>query len=314
MNAPLHVKYRPENLDEVIGQKEVVASLRGLLKKKSGMNHAFLFIGPSGCGKTTLARIIAHELQCDPVNIIEVDAASNNGIDDVRALTAGLKYTGFGNPVKMIIIDEAHGLSKNAWTALLKSIEEPPEHVFFAFCTTDGGKVPSTIQTRCVQYLLKSVTNDELLDLLEFVCDEEGFDTPKNILSLVARSAKGSPRAALVKLAAVSGISDREEAATILEELEESAEIIDLCRKLLDRSLRWSDAVKILKALPENTSPESIRIVVVNYLSGCLMNPKSEKDVPRILDLLSSFSSPCNPTDKMAPILLAIGNHVFPPN
>ncbi len=311
-SSPLHIKYRPATLDEVVGQKEIVSSLSTQLKSKT-KPHSYLFIGPSGCGKTTLARILAKEMGCEPANIIEIDAATNNGVDDVRNLLTGLKYIGFGSPQKMIIIDECHGLSKNAWTALLKTLEEPPEHVYFSLCTTDGGKVPNNIQTRCVQYLLKSVGFDDLMDLLDFVIEEEGMDVPTEVQSLVARSAKGSPRSALVKLAAVAEVSSKSEAAIILEELEESKEIIDLCRKLLDRSLRWSDAISILKSLPENTTAESIRIVVTTYLGGCLMNAKSEKDVPRLLDLLDSFSRPCNPTDKMAPILLALGNHIFPP-
>ena len=309
---PFHIRYRPRTLKEVIGQKDAVTSLSAMIKGKT-RPHSFLFTGPSGCGKTTLARILASEFDCDQSNIIEADAATNNGIDDMRGITETLRYTGFGeSPNKMIIIDEAHALSKQAWMSLLKAVEEPPPHVFFTFCTTDPGKVPETIKTRCVSYNLKPLKYDDIMDLLEMVVDEESLDCTKALLSAVARACDGSPRQALVQLAMVMNCKSDEEVLALLEQPFENKEIIDLCRKMIERDLQWKDAVKVLGELTE-MSPESIRIVVTNYVAGCLMRPKSEKDVPRLLDVLSAFSKPCNPTDKLAGILLAIGNVLYPP-
>lgn len=310
---PFHIRYRPRTLKEVIGQKDVVASIAATIKSKT-RPHSFLFTGPSGCGKTTLARIIASEFECDASNIIEADAATNNGIDDMRGITDTLRYVGFGDSAnKMVIIDECHALSKSAWQSLLKSVEEPPPHVFFAFCTTDPGKVPDTIKTRCIAYNLKPLKYDDVMDLLEMVVQEEELDLLEGVLTLVARASDGSPRQALVQLATVLACRTTSEVLSLLEQPFENKEIIDLCRKMIERDLSWKDAVGTLGALTE-MSPESIRIVVTTYVAGCLMRPKSEKDVPRLLDVLSAFSKPCNPTDKMGPILLALGNIIYPPS
>ena len=166
----IHVKYRPQRLADVVGQKATVKSLEATLKAKSP-SHCYLFAGPAGTGKTTLARIMAANFGCDVGNMIEVDAASNSGIDDMRGVTSTLRYNGFGDsPNKAIIIDECHGLSKQAWDSLLKSTEEPPPHVFFFFCSTNPAKVPAAMTTRCQTYHLSPVKYDDLMDLLEGVC------------------------------------------------------------------------------------------------------------------------------------------------
>lgn len=309
-NTPLHIKYRPTSFAEVVGQDEVVRSLKGLLKGGS-TPHSFLFIGPSGCGKTTLARILAKELKCEPSNIIEADAATKNGIDDVRSLTENLKYLGFGDkPNKMIMLDECHALSKPAWQSLLKAVEEPPPHVFFAFCTTESSKVPETIVTRCHSYNLKSVGRKVLMDLLAEVVDAEGLEVPDTFIAMAANAADGSPRKALVLLSLISSCSTEEEAAILLDKPTENKEIIDLCRLLVAGGLKWDHFVSTLRQMPDQ-NPESMRIVMVNYLAACLIRSK-EKEVPRLLDLLNAFGTPFNPTDKMAPLLLAVGNLLFP--
>lgn len=314
VEAPLHLKYRPSKLGEVIGQKEVVKSLEGALKSKT-RPHSFIFTGPSGCGKTTLARIIAKEFGCSTNNILETDAATNNGIDNVREIISTLRYQGFGeHPNKMIILDEAHALSKAAWQSFLKSVEEPPPHIFFAFCTTEDGKIPDTIRTRCQSYNLKSVKHDDLMDLLEKVSKQEKLEVEEYALGMVARACQGSPRQALVMLSTIKDCQDKDEISRLLELPLEDKEIIDLCRLLVNgntKDLPWSEITKTLKLLKDQNA-ESIRIVIVNYLNSCLLNARSEKEVPKLLDLLNSFSKPCNSTDKLAPIMLAIGNHLFP--
>lgn len=309
-DEPLHVKYRPRVLKDVIGQDAAVKSIKAALSKPT-KPHAYLLTGPSGTGKTTLARIIAGQVGCDPNNVIEVDAASNSGIDAMRELVSGLRYHGFGEqPNKAFIIDEAHALSKAAWQSLLKPIEEPPPHVYFFILTTETGKVPETIVTRCANYQLKSVRYDDIMDLLELVADAERLDVNPKIMQAVARACDGSPRKALVMLAMVQDCEDEGEAERLLESPLENKEIIDLCRLLIRQDLTWQKLTQTLRAMPDMTA-ESARIVIVNYLASCAMGAKSEKEAARLCDLMYEFRAPFATTDKMAPLLLAFGNLLF---
>lgn len=309
VTEPLHVKYRPTSLNEVIGQAPTINALKSNLKAKA-RPHAFLFTGPSGTGKTTLSRIIAAEMGCG-TNVMEIDAAGNSGIDAMKEVLSSLRYQGFGDkPNRAVIIDECHALSKQAWQSLLKPIEEPPPHVFFFLCTTETGKVPETIVTRCQNYNLKAIRFSDLMDLLEQVCRKEGFDTDEYILELVARASDGSPRKALVMLAMVHDCRDEKEAEALLESPLEDKEIIDLCRALIDRGLSWSRLVEVLKAMPEMNA-ESARIVIVNYLAKCILGARSDRDAIRLLNIAEPFSRPFLSTDKLMPLLLAFADVIF---
>jgi DNA polymerase-3 subunit gamma/tau len=306
MNLDFHVAYRPQDLDEVIGQDHVIKSLKELERKKA-WPHALLFVGGTGVGKTSLARIVAHKLGADAANILEIDAASNNGIDFMRSLQENLQYSAFGiSPVKVIILDEVHFCSKPAWASLLKIIEEPPKHVYFMFCTTESDKVPDNIKTRCHVYALADVSADDIFDLIDLVNSEEKLDIPEKGLSVIANSCYGSPRRALTMLSKCRGLTEISEIRLVLQEPDtEEGETIELCRALL-KGISYIDVLQIIKKLTEN-NPESIRLVILAYMSKVLLSTKTQKQAEEVLAIVEAFSEPFRQSEKMAPLLLALG-------
>ena len=302
-----HLKYRPRSLDDVLGQKEVVKSIEATIRSKA-RQHTFFLIGPGGTGKTTLARIMAGEFGC--TDVIEIDAASNSGIDEMRAVMAQMQYGGFGGSGnRAYIVDECHRLSSNAWDSLLKTTEEPPSHVFFFFCSTNPSKIPAAMLTRGPNYTLQPIRFDDLMDRLEAVCEAEKLDTPEWGLEVCARACGGSMRLALVMLAQVQDAATEDEARALVAGIGETPEVIDLCRLIVKGPFAWQDAIKLVKAIDEQGTlqPEGIRIMVTNYMAKTLMGTKG-RQANYLLDVLHAFSKPTNPTDKMAPILLALSS------
>lgn len=305
MSESLYLKYRPEALAEVVGQDAVVRSLESMVAKKN--QHAFLFVGPSGCGKTTLARCTAAAMGCRPSDIVEADAATNNGIDDVRLITESLQYKPMNGGIKAIVIDECHALSANAWKALLKSTEEPPNWAVWFLCTTDAAKVPKTIQTRFASLTVKPVSWQTILsDILQPVAQAEGYSTSDAVLGVCARMADGSPRQALVNLAACSDAADEKEAAQLLKAADDALEGPVVLARALVKGTDWENVVPIIASLKDE-NPESIRHVVRGYVTAILLGGKSGKGTGKLLAILDNFSTPFNGADGISPVLLAVG-------
>ncbi len=211
----LYRKYRPTNFDEIVGQRATVTALRNQVKFGQ-IGHAYLFCGTRGTGKTSTAKVFARAVNClNPVdgnpcnecelcreaesgfNVIEIDAASNNSVDNIRDLREEVQYTPSAGKYKVYIIDEVHMLSSSAFNALLKTLEEPPEHVIFVLATTDPQKVLPTIVSRCQRYDFKRITTEEIREHLELVCQKEGIEAERDALQYIASIADGGMRDAL---------------------------------------------------------------------------------------------------------------------
>lgn len=213
----LYRKYRPEKFDDVVGQSNVTEALKNQIIK-GRIGHAYLFTGSRGTGKTTCAKIFARAINClspvngspcgkceacrelksaDCVDIIEMDAASNNGVDEIREIREKVKYAPAVAKKKVYIIDEAHMLTAGAFNALLKTLEEPPEHVVFILATTEANKLPATILSRCMRFDFRLIPTDEIYELIKKVYDEEGAKYEDAAVRLIAKAGEGSARDAL---------------------------------------------------------------------------------------------------------------------
>ena len=307
MTTVLHIKYRPKVFDDVIGQAAVVKALRRLIKDK--LSQAFLLSGPSGCGKTTLARIAGYEMGCEESDIMEIDAATHTGVDAMRAIQDVVRYKPFGSKVRAVIIDECHSLSRQSWDSLLKVIEEPPAHVVWFFCTTNLGKVPQTIKTRCSALMVKEVNEDTLMDLLDYVCKEEGIDIPDEVAGVVVDQANGSVRQMLNNLALCSAAQDRKTAARLVQAAVETDAGLELCRFLM-RPGSWMKCATILAKL-EGDSPEGVRLLVLNYFGSVVKSAKTDKNAIAGINVLEQFSTPYNQAEGWAPLYLSIARVIF---
>ena len=212
----LYRKYRPSNFDEVVGQTQIIQTLKNAISQNR-IAHAYLFCGPRGTGKTSIAKIFAKMLNCTNVehapceecenckmaangshpDIIEIDAASNNGVDEVRNLIDKVKYAPMQGKYKIYIIDEVHMMTSGAFNALLKTIEEPPAHVIFIFATTEPNKVLPTIISRCQRFDFNKVSIQDIVQRLSVVCEKENIEIEQDGLMLIAQLADGGMRDAL---------------------------------------------------------------------------------------------------------------------
>ena len=304
----LYRKYRPQSFKEVLGQDHVVTALTGAIQE-GNVGNAYLFYGSRGTGKTSIARIFAHEVGAKDVDIHEIDAASYTGVDHMRSLREEVQVMPFEGSKKVYIVDEVHMLSKAAFNAFLKTLEEPPAHVVFILATTELDKVPDTIQSRCQVFTFKKPTTGAVADMVTRVAKKEGFTLEKASAELVALLAGGSFRDAQSVLQKILASSADKKIS--VEEVEQitGAPKGELVVRVL-QGLAAGDSVDALKAVGEVVDQnadinlftllllEKTRLVLLNRYSPefgkSLLDDVTDADKKHIEELAGNSASKIN--------------------
>lgn len=282
VKEPLHLLYRPRSFEEFIGSKQIVESVISVLDRV----HVFLFSGPRGCGKTTLARLITEHLEITNIDTHEIDAADKTGVEDARRLKANTHFAPMRGDKKIYIIDECHRLTGNSMDALLKTLEEPPDHVYFVLCTTEPGKVSKTIKSRCACYEVKPLTRRNSRKLVDWICEEEKIEPSDEIKGAIVDRCEGIPREIAVTLDKVRDIDNDRRALELISEADLEKNVIELCVALLDNK-KWKEVSAILKGL--NDEPEKVRYAVLNYMNSVLLNGGDSREAVIVDEFLDSY-------------------------
>ncbi|MBL6686178.1 MAG: DNA polymerase III subunit gamma/tau [Methylophilaceae bacterium] len=337
-------KWRPKSFADLVGQESTVQALSNALDQNR-LHHAYLFNGTRGIGKTTLARILAKSLNCEKgtsskpcqecntckeidagryVDLIELDAASNTGVDDMRDLLENSQYAPSSGPFKIYIIDEVHMLSKSAFNAMLKTLEEPPEHIKFILATTEPNKVPITILSRCLQFNLKQMSSENITKHLEFILTKEKIKFDLDAINIIAKAASGSMRDALSILdQAIAYNQDKIEVdkinqmlGTISNEIlirlldaiakQDGAGLISLTKEMNEKNISFESSLEDLARLIHELS---LAKMIPNYFEGSdnkeILNSLEDAFTPENLQLLYQIATLGKRDLYLAPDLLS---------
>lgn len=291
---PLYRKYRPKNLQEVVGQEHIKKSLTNAISLNK-ISHAYLFTGPRGTGKTSSARILAKSLNCkdgptltpceecpscldiknsNPIDVIEIDAASNRSVEDAQNILEKIQYVPVHGKYKIYIIDEVHMLSKHAFNALLKTLEEPPENVIFILATTEPQKILETITSRCQRFDFRRISTDDIIKHLKYVAKEEGIKIDNDALFTIAKNAAGGMRDSLALLDQISVLDNAktitaEDVNKLLGRL--SFDMLhNLSQKIIDS--KPQEAIELLETIYNSgNEPSQILLNLLGYLKNLLI-------------------------------------------
>ncbi len=316
MSQSFYRKWRPRQWEEVVGQEHIIQTLRNAVAGNH-VAHAYLFAGPRGTGKTTTARLLAKAVNClDPdlakrpcnqcdhcrgvndgnfLDLIEIDAASNTSVEDVRDLRDKINFSPNMGKYKVYIIDEVHMLSTAAFNALLKTLEEPPEHAIFILATTEIHKIPATVLSRCQRHEFRRIPLGTIVNLLRTQSDQEGIQVDAEALTMIARQATGSMRDAISLLDQLASAGKKitlAEAQTVLGTAT-SQRVIDLVDAILDKDAA-SGLTQIHSTLDTGTDPRQFARQVVDYLRNILlirMGNRDQVDAPEDVRIQMNLQS-----------------------
>ena len=273
----LYKKYRPSTFDDIVGNSVTIQALKKSVEGRK--NHVFLFTGPSGCGKTTLSRIVAKELGAKGSDFRELDSADFRGIDTIRNLRKTIGYHPLESKVVVYLLDEVHKLTGDAQNAMLKMLEETPEHVYFILATTDPQKLLGTIKGRCSIYTVEALEDRKLTRLLKTVTKKENKTIEKEVLEQIIQDSFGQPRNALQILEQVLSVDSEQRLKIAKRQAEKQSQTLQLCQALLNKK-SWKYTSAILRGLKKDDS-ETIRRQVLGYAAAVLS--KSENDTAALI-------------------------------
>ena len=318
MQQALYRKYRPEKLSQLVGQEEAVSLITQQIKKDN-LGHAYLFSGPRGVGKTSLARIIATQLGCDPIfDITEIDAASNNKVDDIRDMNESVNFIASSPGQKRVyILDEVHMLSNAASNAFLKTLEEPPEHIIFILATTEPERVLETVKSRTTHIVFKKISEEDIVKTIQEIGKKEKMMLELDVLKIIATFSDGSLRdginlfeqtyntfgkkTTVDDLYGILGILSTKEFETIINSIEtqDTAAVLAVIRDAYKKGLQPSDVMEsiseffrnmfYLKYLPNDEKLDSLTPNIKNLLETADKKVNA-KQLIRILDLIDDLN------------------------
>lgn len=313
MGKALYRTHRSKKLAEVVGQDHITKTLANALKS-GNISHAYLFTGPKGVGKTSVARILAHEInklsyqddEKQHIDIIEIDAASNRRIDEIRDLRDKARLSPLQAPYKVYIIDEVHMLTREAFNALLKTLEEPPEHVIFILATTESHKLPETIISRTQRYSFKPIETGDAVGHLKHIAKQEKINVDEKALELIAEHGNGSFRDSISLLDQISNTGDTITLDTVREHLGVPPD--EVISNLIS-SLKTNDAKNILSTLHEVQASGYQAPIIANYLSEQVRSELLAGKLPRdtfmtVLRGLLGVAGATNPYQELELVLL----------
>ena len=303
----LYQSVRPEKLEHIVGQPEAVTILKNAIAAKD-RQHAYLFHGPSGCGKTTMARVLARLLGCDvkpdgSLDYEEVNASDTRGIDDMRRIIRDSMYPPMSGGVRVLVLDEAHALTKDAMNCMLKPLEDPPAHQYYLLCTTEPNKLLKTIQTRCMHVPVKPLVLDDIFNMLvDTIKRHDLADPGDGILSAITERSEGCPRSALNMLEQCLGLPEKEAIVAISNFHTKEQEAFKICQMLVGGK-DWNVIAPAYNDVADK-NPEGMRRMFLSYLKSCLLKARKPAEAARYVGMIEELSE--NTFDLGEPKLLAM--------